>query len=83
MIIYLRLIQESFGFAMNALRNNKLRTLLSLLGVTIGIFSIIAVLAAVDSLDKKIKKDLSSLDKNTIYLFKYSLHISISFSLKL
>jgi putative ABC transport system permease protein len=42
------------------------------LGVTIGIFSIIAVLAAVDSLDKKIKKDLSSLDKNTIYLMRFS-----------
>lgn len=72
MVVYLRLLSESFGFAMNALRNNKLRTLLSLLGVTIGIFSIIAVLAAVDSLDRKIKKDLSSLDKNTIYLTKMS-----------
>jgi putative ABC transport system permease protein len=49
-----------------------LRTFLSLLGVTIGIFSIIAVLAAVDSLDRKIKKDLSSLDKNTIYLMRFS-----------
>ena len=67
-LIYLRLIKESFAFAMNALRNNKLRTMLSLLGVTIGIFSIIAVLAAVDSLDRKIKADLSTLDKNTIYL---------------
>jgi putative ABC transport system permease protein len=72
MLVYLRLVRESFGFAMNALRSNKLRTLLSLLGVTIGIFSIIAVLAAVDSLDRKISKDLSSLDKNTIYLLKFS-----------
>ncbi len=72
MLVYLRLLKESFGFAMNALKNNKLRTLLSLLGVTIGIFSIIAVLAAVDSLDQKIKKDLSSLDKNTIYLMRFS-----------
>jgi putative ABC transport system permease protein len=40
--------------------------------VTIGIFSIIAVLAAVDSLDRKISKDLSGLDKNTIYLMKFS-----------
>ncbi len=72
MVVYLRLLKESFGFAMNALRNNKLRTLLSLLGVTIGIFSIIAVLAAVDSLDRKIKSQLSSLDKNTIYLAKFS-----------
>ena len=68
MLLYLRLLKESFAFAMNALRINKLRTMLSLLGVTIGIFSIIAVLAAVDSLDRKIKADLSSLDKNTIYL---------------
>jgi putative ABC transport system permease protein len=72
MIVYIRLLKESFGFAINELRNNKLRTFLSLLGVTIGIFSIIAVLAAVDSLDKKIKSDLSGLDKNTIYLIRFS-----------
>ena len=72
MLLYLRLLKESFAFAMNALRNNKLRTMLSLLGVTIGIFSIIAVLAAVDSLDKKIKSDMSGLDKNMIYLIRFS-----------
>ena len=72
MLVYLRLFKESFSFAINALRNNKLRTLLSLLGITIGIFSIIAVLAAVDSLDKDIKESLSGLDKNTIYLTKMS-----------
>jgi putative ABC transport system permease protein len=72
MLVYVRLLKESFSFAINALRNNKLRTLLSLLGVTIGIFSIIAVLTAVDSLDRKIKKDLSTLDKNTIYLMRFS-----------
>ena len=72
MLFYLRLLKESFAFAMNALRNNKLRTLLSLLGVTIGIFSIIAVLAAVDSLDRKIKSDLMTLDKNTIYVTSIS-----------
>ena len=72
MLLYLRLLSESFSFAINALRNNKLRTLLSLLGVTIGIFSIIAVLAAVDSMDKKIKEDLSDIDMNTIYLIRFS-----------
>lgn len=72
MLVYLRLLKESFAFAINALRSNMLRTLLSLLGVTIGIFSIIAVLAAVDSLDRKITDDLSGLDKNTIYLMKFS-----------
>ncbi len=72
MLLYLRLLKESLSFAMNALTNNKLRTFLSLLGVTIGIFSIIAVLAAVDSLDRKIKKDMSSVDKNTMYLKRFS-----------
>lgn len=72
MLLYLRLLRESFGFAMNALTNNKLRTFLSLLGVTIGIFSIIAVLAAVDSLDRKIKSGLSDVDKNTMYLKRFS-----------
>jgi putative ABC transport system permease protein len=72
MLLYIRLLSESFSFALNALRNNKLRTLLSLLGVTIGIFSIIAVLAAVDSMDKKIKEDLSDMDMNTIYLMNFS-----------
>jgi len=72
MILYLRLINESFKFALNALVNNKLRTFLSLLGVTVGIFSIIAVLTAVDSLEKHISDDLNSLDKNMTYLANFS-----------
>ena len=68
MLIYLRVLKESFNFAINALRNNKLRTFLSLLGVTIGIFSIIAVLAAVDSLKGEIDSAISGLDNSTIYL---------------
>ena len=72
MLLYLRLFKESFSFAVNALRNNKLRTFLSLLGVTVGIFSIIAVLAAVDSLDKTITSQLSALDSNTMYLANMS-----------
>ncbi|NJW55510.1 ABC transporter permease, partial [Salinimicrobium oceani] len=72
MLIYLRLLKESFYFAVNALKNNKLRTFLSLLGVTIGIFSIIAVLAAVDSLEKEIKGNLSALDNSTLIVTRFS-----------
>ena len=72
MLFYLRLLKESFYFAINALRNNKLRTFLSLLGVTIGIFSIIAVLAAVDSLKQEIKGSISSLDNSTLYIMRFS-----------
>ncbi|MFH6768746.1 ABC transporter permease [Gaetbulibacter aquiaggeris] len=72
MLLYLRLFKESFSFAISALRNNKLRTFLSLIGVTVGIFSIIAVLAAVDSLDQSIQSQLSGIDKNTMYVTRFS-----------
>ncbi|MEP2935998.1 MAG: ABC transporter permease [Gilvibacter sp.] len=72
MLIYLRVLKESFNFAINALKNNKLRTFLSLLGVTIGIFSIIGVLAAVDSLKKEIEGSISSLDNSTIIIMRFS-----------
>jgi len=72
MLIYLRVLKESFNFALNALRTNKLRTFLSLVGVTIGIFSIIAVLAAVDSLKKEIEGSLSGLDNSTIIIMRFS-----------
>ncbi len=72
MLVYLRLFKESFSFALNALRNNKLRTFLSLIGITVGIFSIIAVLAAVDSLDQSIKGQLAGIDKNTMYVTRFS-----------
>ncbi len=72
MLIYLRVLKESFNFAINALRNNKLRTMLSLLGVTIGIFSIIAVLAAVDSLEREIRGSISALDQSTMIIMRFS-----------
>jgi putative ABC transport system permease protein len=72
MLIYLRLLKESFNFAINALVNNKLRTFLSLLGVTIGIFSIVGILAAVDSLKNEIEGSISGLDNNTIIITKFS-----------
>lgn len=72
MRIYFRILKESFIFALNALRNNKLRTFLSLLGVTIGVFSIIAILAAVDSLKKEVTGNLSSLDSRTMVVARFS-----------
>lgn len=64
-------IYESFIFAWKALRANLLRTILSLLGVTIGIFAIISVLTIVDSLEKNIKDSLSFLGTGVVYLQKW------------
>ncbi|MBA4145753.1 MAG: ABC transporter, partial [Cytophaga sp.] len=66
-----RLILESFRFAWGALRGNILRTVLSLLGVTVGIFAIIAVFTFVDSLEKNIKDSLNFLGSGVIYVDKW------------
>jgi putative ABC transport system permease protein len=63
-------IYESFRFAWRALRSNLLRTILSLLGVTVGIFAIITVLTLVDSLEKNIRDSLNFLGTGVIYLEK-------------
>ncbi|MFY0689574.1 MAG: ABC transporter permease [Cyclobacteriaceae bacterium] len=71
MALIIKLILESFRFAWNALRTNVLRTILSLLGVTIGIFAIIAVFTLVDSLEKSIKDSLSFLGSDNINVEKW------------
>ncbi|HTH56613.1 MAG TPA: ABC transporter permease [Cyclobacteriaceae bacterium] len=70
-MLALKLIAESLSFAWKALRSNLLRTILSLLGVTIGIFSIIAVLTLVDSLKKNILDSLNFLGSDVIYIHKW------------
>ena len=70
-MLFFRLTFESFRFAWQALRANLLRTILSLLGVTIGIFSIIGVYTMVDSLEANIKNSLSSIGDKTIYVDKF------------
>lgn len=57
--------------ALAEFRSNKLRTFLSLFGITVGIFCIIGVLATVDSLKQNVQKDIKSLGSNTIYLDKW------------
>jgi putative ABC transport system permease protein len=70
-MLFFRLLLESLGFAWRALKSNILRTILSLLGVTIGIFSIIAVLTLVDSLQKNIVDSLNFLGSDVIYVEKW------------
>ncbi len=67
----LRQILESFRFAGKALKSNLLRTILSLLGVTVGIFAIIAVLTIVDSLEKNIKDSFNFLGTGVVYVDKW------------
>jgi ABC-type antimicrobial peptide transport system, permease component len=67
----LEIITSSFKMALQELWKNKLRTFLSLFGITIGIFCIIGVLATVNSLERNIKNEVSSFGTNTIYVDKW------------
>lgn len=69
-MIFLRILRESFNFAIHALRVNLLRTILSLLGITIGIFTIISVFTLVDSLERNIRSSVSELGSNVVYIQK-------------
>lgn len=68
----LKVLSESFYFAVDALKVNKLRTFLSLLGISVGIFSIISVFTLVDSLESNVRNSLASLGDNVIYIQKWS-----------
>ena len=71
MHLFLALIKESFFFAWSALNASRLRTFLSLLGITIGIFSIITVFTIVDSLEYNLKTGIQELGDNVVYIHKW------------
>lgn len=67
----LEIVISSFKMALQELWKNKLRTFLSLFGITIGIFCIIGVLTTVGSLERNIQDQVKSLGTNTIYVDKW------------
>lgn len=70
-MILLRIFLESFRFAWHAIVSNKLRTFLSLLGVTIGILAVITVFTIVDSLEKNVRDSINKLGSDVIYIQKW------------
>ncbi|MFM6945288.1 MAG: ABC transporter permease [Bacteroidota bacterium] len=67
----LQLIQFSFIQAIQELRVNRLRTTLSLLGISIGIFCIISVLTVLDSMERNIRKEVASLGSDVVYINRW------------
>jgi putative ABC transport system permease protein len=67
----LAIIWTSFKMALLEFRSNKLRTFLSLLGITFGIFCIISVLSTISSMQLAVNKDLKALGNKTIYIDKW------------
>jgi len=71
MILILRLIRESYLLAFQEIIVNKIRTILSLLGITIGIFCVISVFTIFDSMESSIRKSIASLGSNVVYIQKW------------
>ena len=63
-------LKESISQAYSQLTANKLRSFLSLLGIMIGIFCIIAVKSAVNSLEDNVRGSFSKLGNDVIYVSK-------------
>ena len=63
---------ESLKFAVKSLKTNLLRTSLSLLGVSVGIFSIVAIYSAIDALNETVMSSMNKFGQNTLYITKFS-----------
>ncbi len=62
---------ESLNMVWDSIKANKLRTFLTLLGIVIGVFSIIVVMTGVRVLQKSVESSLSFLGSNTFQIQKY------------
>lgn len=71
MITFFKIFNESVRQALSQLTANKLRTFLSLLGITIGILCIIGVKAAVDSLEDNIRGSFEKMGDDVVYIDKW------------
>lgn len=69
--MFFRLLKESFLFAVKSVVVNRLRTFLSLFGISIGIFSIISVFTALDWMEKAIRDSIASLGDDVVYVHKF------------
>jgi putative ABC transport system permease protein len=71
MFRHFEIVWTSFKMALQEFRSNKLRTFLSLLGITFGIFCIISVLSTISSMQLAVNNDLKSFGTKTIYIDKW------------
>lgn len=66
-------LKESLLMALNAIRSSKLRSILTMLGIVVGIFSIISVMTALGVLRNSIEQGLTQLGANTFQVQKFSM----------
>ncbi len=70
-VIFVKLLKESVAFAFSQLQGDKFRTFLSLFGVSIGIFSIVAIFTAIDALQENVRKGFDSVGSDIVQVNKW------------
>ncbi len=65
------LVMESVKMALNSLIKNKLRSILTLLGIAIGLFSIIIVMTAIGAIQSSVESAFNSLGTNNFVVQKF------------
>ena len=64
------ILRESVRMTFDAIRQNKLRSTLTLLGISVGIFSVISVMTAIKTLESSIESGLNVFGTNTFLITK-------------
>ena len=64
------ILKESFWMATDSIRKNKLRSSLTLLGISIGVFSVIGVMTAIRTLESSVESGLNVFAANTFVIQK-------------
>lgn len=62
------LIRETIGMARQALVANRLRSFLALLGIVIGVGTVIGMVALINGFQRSFQKQIQSIGTNTIYI---------------
>src|SRR5882757_7269271 len=70
--------REIIAMALASLGANKLRSALTMLGITIGVFSVISVMTAIGALQYSIENGISFLGSNIFQFAKYPANVSAS-----
>ena len=64
-------IKESVVIALEALRTNKLRAILTTLGIVIGVMTVIGMMTIIEGINASVEEQLSIVGSNTFWIQKY------------
>lgn len=71
------LLRESLRLAWHSLRESRLRSSLTLLGIVIGVATVIAMISVLAGLSRSVKEQISSLGSNVLYVSRYEAGVHV------